>query len=212
MKVLKYVIVLLVVVALSGCPAMRPKHLARPEAIQSESTYTHTASGMTFPLSVGNFHRSKIIRYDVEGLDMSAGYDLATVAGYLSVTVYVYPAPSLISIGSPPNVIAAARNRLAEDEFAARKLEIMQYRPGVILIQEREVSLRQGNAENLGKMATFEYEEDFAGQRQLLRSHLYLFCFAGDKWTIKYRFTHSRFFDPTQEIEKFMTNLSWTLK
>lgn len=211
MKVLKYVIVLLVVMALSGCPAMRPKHLAQPEVIKSEDTYTHVASGMTFPLSVGDFHRSKVIRYDTEILDMSAGYDLVTVTGSVAATVYVYPAPSLISIGSPPNVVAAARDRLAQNEFAARKREVMQYRPGAILIQEKEVSLQQNNAANVGKMATFEYEEVFAGQRQLLRSHLYLFCFAGGKWVIKYRFTHPRFHDATKEIDEFMKNLFWTL-
>jgi uncharacterized protein YigA (DUF484 family) len=87
----------------------------------------------------------------------------------------------------------------------------MHFRPGVILIQERKVSLQQGTATYLGRMATFEYEEVFTGQRQLLRSHLYLFCFVGDKWVIKYRFTHPRFFDATKELDEFMKNLSWTL-
>ena len=196
---------------LFGCSTMRPKHLARPEVISAEGNFTHAASGMTFPHSVGDFQRSKVLRYDTENLDMSAGYDLITVMGSVAATIYVYPAPSLISIGSPPNVVAAARDRLAQNEFEARKREVMHFRPGALLIEEREVSLQQGNATYLGKMATFEYEEVFAGQRQLLRSHLYFFCFAGGKWVIKYRFTHPRFFDATKEIDEFMKNLLWTL-
>lgn len=211
MKTFRYIITLLIAMALFGCPTMRPRYLAQPEVIKAEGTYTHAASGMIFPSRVGNFWRSNVIRYDTEGLDLSAGYDLVTIAGSIAATVYVYPAPSLISIGSPPNVVAAARTRQAQNEFEARKREIMRFRPGVILVQEGETTLQQSNATYSGKMATFEYEEVFAGRRQLLRSHLYLFCFAGGKWVIKYRFTHPRFFDGTREIDEFMRNLPWTL-
>jgi hypothetical protein len=211
MKLLGSITVLLMAVTLFGCPTMRPNNLVRPEIIKAEDTYTHAASGMIFPLTIGDFKRSKVIRYDAEGLDMSAGYDSATAAGPLSATVYVYPAQSLVSIESPPDVIVAARNRLAQNEFEARKREIMQFRPGVVMIEERDVSLQQGNTSYSGRMATFEYQEMFAGQRQLLHSHLYVYCYVGGKWVIKYRFTHPRFFDATKEMNEFMKNLSWTL-
>jgi hypothetical protein len=211
MKVFSCIIALLIAAVLFGCPTTRLKHLARPEVFKADGDYTHAASGMTFPPRVGNFKRNNLIHYDTKNLDMSAGYELVTVTGTVAATVYVYPAPSLIFIGSPPHVVAAARDLSAQNEFDARKREVMHFRPGVILIQERKVSLQQGTATYLGRMATFEYEEVFTGQRQLLRSHLYLFCFVGDKWVIKYRFTHPRFFDATKELDEFMKNLSWTL-
>jgi hypothetical protein len=190
---------------------MRPRHFAQPEVIAAQGMYTHTASGMLFPANVGAFQRSKILRYDTKDLDMSAGYDLASMAGSVAATVYVYPAPSLVSIGSPPDVVAAARENLSKNEFEARKREILNFRPGAILVKEMDVSLQQGNTLYSGKMATFEYMEVFGGLRQPLRSHLYLFCYAGSKWVIKYRFTHPTDYDASKDIDDFMKNWHWTL-
>lgn len=210
-KALRCVLIVLMSLPLLACPTMRPTYLAQPEVIKAEGLYIHTASGMAFPSKVGNFQRGAVRRYDAEGLDVSAGYDLITPSGAVAATVYVYPAPSLVSIGSPPEVVASARARLSQNEFETRKQEILHVHPGARLIQEREVSMPWGSMTYSGRMATFEFEDFFAGQRQVLRSHVYLFSYVGEKWTIKYRFTHPKSFDATKEIEGFMQSLSWTL-
>ena len=119
-------------ISLVGCPA-RPRPLAQPQTILTEGSYTHR-SGMTFPLAVEGFRRSIVQRYDQEGLDVSAGYDLYDPSHKIAATVYVYPAPSLVSIGSPPEVVETAHARLAKNEFEARKREILQSHPWSRLI------------------------------------------------------------------------------
>ncbi len=209
MKIRRYAITLLMALALFGCPPMRPKPVTLPQVINAEGTVTHAASGMTFPMSVGDFRRNKVIRYDAESLNVSAGYVLGTVTEAVLATVYVYPAPWLVSGGSPANVVADC-DQLPQGAFEAEKRAVMNYRPGVILIQESDASLLQNKALHSGKMATLDFEEVFAGHRQLVRSHLYVFCCG--KWVVKYRFTHSLLFNAKKEIDEFMRNLSWTFR
>jgi len=210
MTLARWVLLLCMAASLLGCPA-RPRYLPQSEVIEATGAYTHADSGMTFPQMVADFRRSRVLRYDTQGLDVSAGYDLYDPPRLVAVTVYVYPAPSLVSIGSPPEVVALARARLAKGEFEARKREVLQAHPGARLVEETEVSLPQGVWTYSGRMATFEYEGVFAFQGQALRSQVYLFNYVGGKWAIKYRFTHPKRFDATKEIEAFMQNLQWTV-
>src|SRR5688572_5900640 len=95
-------------ILLIGCPA-RPQPLDQPHIILAEGAYVHEKSGMTFPIAVGDFQRGAVQRYDREGLDVSAGYNLFDSRRQIIATVYVYPAPSLLSIGSPPQTVDSAR-------------------------------------------------------------------------------------------------------
>jgi hypothetical protein len=153
---------------------------------------------MTFPLAVEGFRRSIVQRYDQEGLDVSAGYDLYDPSHKVAATVYVYPAPSLVSVGSPPEVVETAHTRLAKNEFEARKQEILQSHPGSRLIEESDVLISHGAAK-VGKKATFEYNGLFASQHQNLKSHLYMFNFG--RWALKYRITYPQSFDATKDVE-----------
>ena len=107
-------------ILLVGCPA-RPRPLNQPQAIFADGAYTHEKSGMTFPLAVGDFQRGTVLRYDQDGLDVSVGYNLSGEKQAIIATVYVYPAPPLVSIGSPPEILASARSFLAKNEFEAKK-------------------------------------------------------------------------------------------
>lgn len=60
-------------------------------------------------------------------------------------------------------------------------------------------------------MATFEYDDLFAGQQQALRSELYVFCYVGEKWAFEYRFTSPKSVDATATISAFMAALPWTV-
>jgi hypothetical protein len=105
---------------LVGCPS-HSRPLNKPQEIFSEGAYTHEKSGMTFPLGVAEYRRVGIQRYDQEGLDISASYNLEDGRHQIAATVYVYPAPSLALIGSSPETIALARSHLSKQEFEARK-------------------------------------------------------------------------------------------
>src|ERR1700704_496585 len=171
---------------LIGCPA-RPRPLDQPQAIIADGAFRHDKSGMTFPIAVGEFQRGMLQRYDQDGLDVSVGYNLYDSRRQIITTVYGYPAPPLVSIGSPPETVASARSFLAKNEFEARKREIMQPRPGARLIEDTEIKIPIGGKVRIGRIATFEYDEQFAGRQQSLRSHLCMFNFVGGKWALKYR-------------------------
>jgi hypothetical protein len=212
MNMLKYIVIAIMSTALFGCPAARPKQLAQPETITSRGTYTHPASGMTFPIKIGDFERSTVYRHDTGDIEVSAGYDLISMAVSIAASVDVYPAPQLDTVGLPSGMVATIRENLSQQEFDSRKRELLSSHPGTVLIQEVEVSLPQSNNPNSGKMAVFEYEDIFFRLRQSLRTKLYLFCFASTDWIIKYQFTYPKNADALQDIDNFMMNLPWTLK
>jgi len=211
MKALRCALIAGMSLLLLGCPSMRPKYLSQPASVDATGSYTHAASGMVFPDALGDFRRTSISRYDAEGLDVSAGYDLFAPPRVIAATVYVYPAPPLVSIGSPPEVVATARANLCQREFESRKQEILQSHPGAKLIEERAVSVVRAGGTHSGRMAAFEYEDIFAHQRQPVAARVYLFCYVGGKWVVKYRFSYPKSFDASKDIEDFMRSLSWTL-
>jgi hypothetical protein len=207
-------IALLIVISVStsliGCPAHQ-RTLNPPETIIAEGAYSHEKSGMTFPLAVGEYRRVGIQRYDQEGLNISASYNLEDGRRQITATVYVYPAPPLASIGSPPETIALARSHLSKQEFEARKREVLQPRLGARLIEDTEILIPIGGTIRTGRMATFEYDERFAGKHQALRSHLCVFNFVDGKWALKYRITYPKGLETTREIDMLMEGAPWNV-
>lgn len=195
---------------LVGCPA-RPRPLDQPRAIFAEGAWAHDKSGMTFPIAVGDFQRGTVQRYDQEGLDVSVGYNLFDSRRQIIATVFVYPAPSLVSIGSPTETVASARTFLAKNEFETRKREILQPRPGAQLIEDTEISIPIDGTVRIGRIATFEYEEKFSGRQQPLRSHLCMFNFVDGKWAIKYRITYPKSLEATREIDVILQGVPWNV-
>src|SRR5262245_50828993 len=177
---------------LCGCPSVHTRSLSQPERVAVRGAYVHSASKITMPESVAGFQRDSVSRYDADGLDVSGAYNLVTPSHRIAATVYVYPSPSLTSIGSPPDVVAGARAHLTEAEFQRRKQEIQQAHPGAVLVEQRGISRAEGVQTYAGRLAVFEYEEVYAGSRMPVRSRLCLFCYVGGKWTVKYRFTHPK--------------------
>ena len=166
---------------------------------------------MSFPASVGEFRRVTLVRYDADELDVSAGYNWGSQATEIVATVYIYPAPSLISIGSPPDVVASARTTLCNGEFERRKKEIVASHPGAMLISEGDVPTPQPGPTIPGKIASYEYEDAFQGVRQRLHSELYVYCYVGGKWAFEYRFTSPKDFPARDAISNFMAGLTWTV-
>jgi hypothetical protein len=189
---------------LVGSPFACSRSLIKPELIAVDGSYTHEGSNLTLPASYGEFRRTSLRRYDTKALDVSAGYDLVVATDQIAATVYVYPAPSITSILSPPEVIALARSLAANQEFQDRKQEIIRAHPSARLLSERDVPPPLDSIPLMGRVATFEFEDVFAGQSQELRSDLYLFSYVADKWIVKYRFTYATSSDASKRIEDFI--------
>ncbi|HXI87413.1 MAG TPA: hypothetical protein VNH64_08140 [Parvularculaceae bacterium] len=166
---------------------------------------------MVFPEQVDDFHRVAIRRYDKDGLDISAGYNLMDPRTPVIATVYVYPAPPLVSIGSPAYVVASAREHLCSDEFARRKAEIVNAHPGARLLNEGDFTFPRDGESVAGKKATYEFDGLFDGIRLRVSSELYVFCYIANKWAIEYRFTSPSEAPSHGKIEMFMNDLPWTI-
>lgn len=195
---------------LVGCPT-HPRPLAQPQPLFVQGAYTHALSGMIFPLSIGEFRRSAVLRYDEDGQDVSAGYDLYDSQLKMIATVYVYPAPPIISIGSPPGVVATARAISAKNHYEANKRSILSSYAGARLIEDTEISLPIGKHLRVGRMATFEFEQPFNGLPQQVRSHLCLFDHIGGRWMLKYRLTYPKSLELTKEIDTILLGLPWNV-
>ena len=172
--------------------------------------YTQAASGMTFAESVGDFTRVSVIRYAPDGTDESGGYNRLETAHEISGTVYVFPSPSVTSFASPANVIAGARARLCDNLFASVQAEVKSAHPDAELLETAEVTLPQSRS--VGHKATYRVTNaNFFGRRQVSRSEVDVFCYAGGKWTVEYRFDYPDDYDGTGAISAFMHDLPWTI-
>jgi len=87
---------------LAGCPTV-PETTSGPVFRDAGASVEHVPSGMMFPNTLGAFVRRSVHQYDATGLDVSAGYNAVDPAP-VTVTVYVYPSPRLVSLGSPDDV------------------------------------------------------------------------------------------------------------
>ena len=174
---------------------------AQPIAVPAAGSWTHEASGMVFPQTVGAFRRAGIWRYDQAGLDVSANYHRDT-PGPAIASFYVYPMPA----GGVPGE-ACAR------EFALRRQELERARPGARLVREADeaapAGARSAGAAKLrGRLAAYLFQADFFGPPMTVRSELHLFCHVGGRWFVKYRLSAPA--DGAAEaFGAFMADLAW---
>jgi hypothetical protein len=208
-KVVILIFATIAIILICACPAVQSHYLAKPERLAVAGAYVHAGSQITLPESIASFHRDGVTRYDSDGRDISAGYNLMTVSHQIAATVYVYPAPPLTSIGSPPEVAAAARAHLTEREFEHRQQEIQRVHPGATLVEQRDAVQFQDGKTYPGRAAVYEFESPFAGSTIPVRSHLYVFCGVDGKWAIEYRFTHPKSENADPEIQAFMEKWAW---
>src|SRR5678815_628029 len=134
-KLLMAVVAIAATLLLCGCPSTHTRSLAQPERVAVRGAYVHAASKITMQENVAGFQRDTVSRYDADGLDVSAAYNLVTPSHRIAATVYVYPSPASTSIGSPPEVVAGARAHLTEGEFERRKQEVQHAHPGATLVE-----------------------------------------------------------------------------
>ena len=148
----------------------------------------HTGSGIRFPATLDRFVRGRVRAYDGAGKDVGVGYDLADLQTPVAVTLYVYPAPRLVSIGSPEEVVETAKRTLLDGHFAEVKASILRRHQGAKLLSEGKTTLRFRGSSLHGRAAAFGMRSRFAHRVQPVVSHLAVFSFG--KWLIKFRITH----------------------
>jgi hypothetical protein len=181
--------------------------------LRPTGSYTQASSGMVFPETVDQFRRASIIRYRPDGTDESAGYIDLTPMHKISVTVYVFPSPSITSIGTPQNVIDDTRRQLCQGQYERVQREVTAAHPDAVLVDKKEVSRTQGSVTQAGHFASFDLTNaKFFGRSDVAsRSEAYLYCYAGGKWSVEYRIDYPRDFDATGPIARFINDLAWTI-
>jgi len=195
---------------LAGCPSV-PEPAGGPTFRESGAFVEHVSSGMQFPRTLGVFSRTGVHQYDATGLDVSAGYNAADPAP-VTITVYVYPSPRVVSLGSPDNVIADARRNLAQGAYRQVKGEILQLHRDVATLSEREITTLVSGGSHFGYAGTFAYTEYYAGAVRPLHSLAFVYCYVGGKWTVAYRITYPADSGAELVVDRFLSDLKWTIQ
>lgn len=191
---------------LAACAGTGNQQPLPSTALNVKGIYMHNPSGMIFPLSVGDFNRDIINYYDSRQLEVTVDYDLGKRNTSIAAVVYVYPSSIVRLANTAPADVETGKTALCQTEFNTRKNEIIDAYPGVQVLIEEDVISRQRGTVVPGKTAKFEYEGDFTGKRQHLRSRLDLFCHLNGHWTVAYRFTYPASLDAKPVISRFMAD------
>jgi len=195
--------VLLAVAALGGPPA------GAQQEVESDGPYFHRPARAVYPPQVGEFRRSKVYRYDPEGKDVSASYDLATPEGRLLITVYIYPAAAIVGAALQESGGTAARARLCGEEFGAVKAAISRQHGDAAPIDEGEALALPGSEPGLRHRAVYNFRSPFDGREQELRSEAHLYCYVGGDWLVKYRVSAPAAVESRKAVEAFLRAGPW---
>lgn len=167
---------LLPLVFLAGCPTL-VQPAGAPRSIQASGPYTHAASGVVFPESLGRFRRASIQVYDAFEQAI-VGYNVETADARIAATVYVLPRPR--------DARLAVRDLATQFDLECDN--IIEQHAGATA-GERWTPPPTANGETTpGRAAMFHYSEVFAQEQRALESLLFLFEFEG--WRVKYRITY----------------------
>ena len=78
--------------------------------------------------------------------------------------------------------------------------------------RESDVSAPSASLSENGYLARFTYVEDFGGRTGPVESLLYVYCYVGDIWTIKFRITYPESFDARPLADRYLNDLRWTIR
>jgi hypothetical protein len=162
------------------------------------------ASPPAFPTLVAGFLLTESSPSASDKGPATAGYVLTTEDGAVSVTVRVRPArrTSLFpSIDRPADAEAEALGRA--------KAQVHRFYPDARVLEERGTLLMREGILRQGRMATFEFEDIFAGRKQAIRMTVYTFCCSETGRAYEYRFRHAAEFPAGLEIASFLRALPW---
>jgi hypothetical protein len=173
-----------------------------PQVINVSGPYRHPASGMAFPVEVGEFKRALLLQYDKAGQNISARYDIDGAATKITAQIYVYPAKA----GS-----ASQRGELCRSQLDAAASDFARPHPDARRTALDDAAIEQGSRTFQGLHARYEYAERLGPDQMPWAAQIYLFCTASDQWQIEYRFAAPRELVVGPIIDDFMHHLPWTI-
>lgn len=173
--------------------------LAAQTPIEIPGPYLHREADAVFPVRVGEFRRSDILRYDEEGRDVSASYNLRTPQGRLLVTVYIYPAAP---------AAAEARTEQCEREFESAKGAIEKQHGGRPIEEGPALAVPGTDGERRHR-AGYRLSMPFDGKVQAVRSEVHLYCDVGGDWFVKYRVSAPASASAPEAVEAFIRTGPW---
>ncbi|KQX26072.1 MULTISPECIES: hypothetical protein [unclassified Sphingomonas] len=195
----------------SGCTA-QPDNSAdssHRRSFRPAGDYVHRLSGVHFPRSVGRLQLVEITEYDSKASDVGVGYNVFQRDLQAAFTVYVYPAPDIVSIGSPRNVIRQTRNTFCERELQGIEQSIESAHPQMRLVAHGEIASPSSNFEGPGRRLVYRGTDVFAGRQQAVRSEADLFCYVGGKWLISFRTTARASDEYRDQLDLLMRSIAW---
>ena len=185
---------LLLLALAAGWPA------AAQRRVVTEGDYLHAPAQALFPASVGEFRRSDIYQYDREGKDVSASYNLATPAGRLLITIYIYPAAA---------AAPAARAGLCDREFDTVNTAISSQHDNAAAAEQGAALPVEGVDRRLGHRSVYRFSSPFDDRVQPIRSEAHLYCYVGGDWMVKYRISAPVAVKAGNQVRRFIRNGPW---
>lgn len=198
---MKHLFIVLLALTIAGC--ITPSY--KPQNIEVSGSYTQVGTGITFPPSSGIFRRVQLVSFNEQASHMYVGYNSELIAQPITVSAYVYPAPAVTSFGSPPEVIATARQKLWSDHQKQQKQEILMAHPGGQLIAESAVTLTYRGQRVPGLRVDYEFHEPYQGEVQKISSALYLFDLGNN--VLKFRVSSPIAVNSTAPVAQLMAEL-----
>jgi hypothetical protein len=189
-----------------GCGIGKRPARFEPVRIDVAGSYLHKESKMVFPDRFGNLIRTEITQFDQNGTDIGVGYSGKNLP--LVITVFVYPAPDLYSIGSPQEVVDHAREVLFQNHYEGLKGDVLRANASAVLQTDGEFELAQANETYTGKLAKYKLNYRFSLGERPSASSLYLFQVG--KWLVSYRVTYPETF--AAEFEPIVRSIMQGLK
>ncbi len=190
---------LIALALLAGCQTQRRGAAVQPTLISVNGFYKHPASGMAFPVKVGEFDRDQLLQYSRDGRSIAGRFSIKGATSAITAMVYIFPAS-----GGASGERCNAQLQDATANFA-------QSLPRMSRLAVEPFGFTENGRAHRGTRALFGYEEGLgSGDVRPGSAEIVMFCDAAGPWQLEYRFTYPRDMNAKPLIDDFMQNLPWT--
>lgn len=183
------------------------------ETIRTPGMVEHRAAQTGFPERIGEFRRSNATRYDADGRNISASYNLNRPEGRLLISVYIYPAGRVEAAPGSGESADLARALLCRREFDGVIQAIVYQNKDAEAVRHHGPLAVSGTQPQLSHRAAYHFQTQFqsGGQVSLqeVRSEARLYCYVGGDWQVKYRITAPTGLDIDSAVEAFIRAGPW---